>query len=82
MKREEARTLDAKCIKCGLFWNVSSLMKIGKSGYVCPHCSDITAGRKDQRKNDKEVAGPPREKGTKGRRKRDLKRERNARRYA
>lgn len=28
----------AKCVGCGLRWNVSVLAKIPESGYTCPHC--------------------------------------------
>lgn len=74
--------MNAKCIKCGLFWNISTQMKIDEKGYVCPHCSGSGTGRKKQREAENRITGPHNEKGTKGRRKRDLKRERNARRYA
>ena len=74
--------LNAKCVKCGLSWNISTLMKIGEEGYICPHCSGRSAGQKKQRDTGKRIAGPYKEKGTRGRRKRDIKREKNARRYA
>ena len=30
--------MTAKCVNCGLSWNVSILHKIPRTGYTCPHC--------------------------------------------
>lgn len=30
--------MTAKCVGCGLQWNVSIYQKIPRSGYTCPHC--------------------------------------------
>lgn len=35
----------AKCVGCGLYWNISIKTKIPRQGYTCPHCdSRIRAG--------------------------------------
>ena len=37
--------MTAKCVGCGLDWNVSIYQKIPRTGYICPHCeSRIRAG--------------------------------------
>lgn len=39
----------AKCIGCGLYWNISITAKIPRRGYTCPHCdSRIRAGESIQ----------------------------------
>ena len=30
--------MTAKCVGCGLDWNVSIYQKIPRTGYICPHC--------------------------------------------
>ena len=30
--------MTAKCVGCGLQWNVSIFQQIPRSGYICPHC--------------------------------------------
>lgn len=29
--------MTAKCVGCGLDWNVSIYQKIPRTGYICPH---------------------------------------------
>ena len=56
--------MTAKCVGCGLDWNVSIYQKIPHTGYICPHCeSRIRAGYtlKDIQANRKER--PQRTKG-------------------
>lgn len=37
--------MTAKCVGCGLDWNVSIYQKIPRTGYICPHCeSRLRAG--------------------------------------
>ena len=37
--------MTAKCVGCGLDWNVSIYQKIPHTGYICPHCeSRLRAG--------------------------------------
>ena len=37
--------MTAKCVSCGLDWNVSIYQKIPRTGYICPHCeSRLRAG--------------------------------------
>ena len=37
--------MTAKCVGCGLVWNVSINKKIPSTGYICPHCeSKLRAG--------------------------------------
>lgn len=39
------RPMTAKCVGCGLDWNVSIYQKIPRTGYICPHCeSRLRAG--------------------------------------
>lgn len=30
--------MTAKCVGCGLDWNVSIYQKIPRTSYICPHC--------------------------------------------
>ena len=32
--------MTAKCVGCGLDWNVSIYQKIPRTGYICPHQKD------------------------------------------
>lgn len=37
--------MTAKCVGCGLVWNVSIYQRIPPTGYICPHCdSRLRAG--------------------------------------
>lgn len=37
--------MTARCVGCGLHWNISIYQKIPRTGYICPHCdSRIRAG--------------------------------------
>lgn len=72
--------MDRTCVKCGLAWDASILAKDGRVGYVCPHCTDLHKQNK-QPYPEKQAEEPRREQGTKGRRKRDAKRKKNADRY-
>lgn len=38
--------MTAKCVNCGLSWNVSILHKIPRTGYTCPHCDGKRKGKK------------------------------------
>ena len=64
----------ARCTECKRAWNISIYQKIPPGGYVCPHCE----ARKHKGRGEQLSLSDT---GTKGRRKRDAKRERNARRY-
>ena len=33
--------MTAKCVGCGLDWNVSIYQKIPRTGYICPHCETL-----------------------------------------
>ena len=30
--------MTAKCVGCGLYWNISIYQQIPAAGYTCPHC--------------------------------------------
>lgn len=64
----------ARCARCKRAWNISICQKIPPGGYICPHCE---ARKHQERVGQLSLS----DKGTKGRRKRDAKREKNARRY-
>lgn len=37
--------MTARCVGCGLYWNISIYQQIPRVGYTCPHCdSRIRAG--------------------------------------
>lgn len=37
--------MTARCVGCGLYWNISIYQQIPRTGYTCPHCdSRIRAG--------------------------------------
>lgn len=40
--------MTARCVICGLSWNVSILHKIPRTGYTCPKCD----GRKKGKQNE------------------------------
>lgn len=46
--------MTSKCVKCGLVWQISPLKKIGKEGYVCPHCEFVQAKKKSEKGKLKE----------------------------
>ncbi len=58
--------MTAKCVGCGLHWNVSLYAKIPKSGYICPHCdSRLRAGESLPNIQASQKARPPKMKGAK-----------------
>lgn len=74
--------MDRICIKCGLAWDTSILTKDGRVGYICPRCTDLRNYKQSNKPDPvKQAIEPLREIGTKGRRKRDAKRKKNADRY-
>lgn len=49
--------MTAKCVGCGLDWNMSIHQKISRTGYICPNCeSRLRSGHtlKDIQSNRKE----------------------------
>lgn len=58
--------MTAKCVGCGLDWNVSIYQKIPRAGYICPHCeSRIRAGEPLKNTQASPKGRPPRTKGAK-----------------
>lgn len=58
--------MTAKCVGCGLDWNVSIYQKIPRTGYICPHCeSRIRAGEPLKNIQASPKGRPPRTKGAK-----------------
>ena len=38
--------MTARCVGCGLHWNISIYQQIPRTGYTCPHCdSQIRTGQ-------------------------------------
>lgn len=63
--RKEVEAHDrAKCVGCGLDWNVSIYQKIPRTGYICPHCeSRLRAGETLPNIQASQKARPQRTKG-------------------
>lgn len=58
------RPMTAKCVGCGLDWNVSIYQKIPRTGYICPHCeSRLRAGETLPNIQASQKARPQRTKG-------------------
>lgn len=58
------RPMTAKCVGCGLDWNVSIYQKIPRTGYICPHCeSRLRAGETLPNIQASQKARPQRRKG-------------------
>lgn len=58
------RPMTAKCVGCGLDWNVSIYQKIPHTGYICPHCeSRLRAGETLPNIQASQKARPQRTKG-------------------
>ena len=58
------RPMTAKCVGCGLDWNVSVYQKIPRTGYICPHCeSRLRAGETLPNIQASQKARPQRTKG-------------------
>lgn len=58
------RPMTAKCVGCGLDWNVSVYQKIPRTGYICPHCeSRLHAGETLPNIQASQKARPQRTKG-------------------
>ena len=58
--------MTAKCVGCGLDWNVSIYQKIPRTGHICPHCeSRIRAGEPLKSIQASPKGRPPRTKGAK-----------------
>lgn len=58
--------MTAKCVGCGLPWNVSIYQKIPKGGYICLHCdSRLRAGETLKEIQASQSARPHRTKGAK-----------------
>lgn len=58
--------MTAKCVGCGIDWNVSIYQKIPRTGYICPHCeSRIRAGEPLKNIQASPKGWPPRTKGAK-----------------
>lgn len=58
------RPTTAKCVGCGLDWNVSIYQKIPRTGYICPHCeSRLRAGETLPNIQASQKARPQRTKG-------------------
>lgn len=58
--------MTAKCVGCGLHWNVSIYQKIPRSGYICPHCeSRLRAGETLPNKRADQTGRPKKTKGAK-----------------
>lgn len=56
--------MTAKCVGCGLDWNVSIYQKIPRTGYICPHCeSRLRAGETLPNIQASQKARPQRTKG-------------------
>lgn len=56
--------MTAKCVGCGLDWNVSIYQKIPCTGYICPHCeSRLRAGETLPNIQASRKARPQRTKG-------------------
>ena len=56
--------MTAKCVGCGLDWNVSIYQKIPHTGYICPHCeSRLRAGETLPNIQASQKARPQRTKG-------------------
>ena len=56
--------MTAKCVGCGLDWNVSVYQKIPRTGYICPHCeSRLRAGATLPNIQASQKARPQRTKG-------------------
>ena len=62
--RKRWRPMTAKCVGCGLDWNVSIYQKIPRTGYICPHCeSRLRAGETLPNIQASQKARPQRTKG-------------------
>jgi hypothetical protein len=58
--------MTAKCVGCGLVWNVSIYQPIPPTGYICPHCaSRLRAGEPLKQKQASPEGRPQRLKGAK-----------------
>lgn len=56
--------MTAKCVGCGLDWNVCIYQKIPRTGYICPHCeSRLRAGETLPNIQASQKARPQRTKG-------------------
>ncbi|MFR7893380.1 MAG: hypothetical protein ACLU38_04175 [Dysosmobacter sp.] len=49
--------MTAKCVGCGLDWNVSIYQKIPRTGYICPHCEKPAPRRRDPAKHSGQPEG-------------------------
>ena len=47
--------MTAKCVGCGLDWNVSIYQKIPRTGYICPHCESRLRLTVDQYRRNRDV---------------------------
>lgn len=55
--------MTAKCVGCGLHWNISQYAKIPRAGYICPRCdSRLRAGETLPNTKASQKAGPPKRK--------------------
>ena len=55
--------MTAKCVGCGLDWNVSICQKIPRTGYICPHCESRLRGEPLPNIQASQKARPQRTKG-------------------
>lgn len=57
--------MTAKCVGCGLDWNVSIYQKIPRTGYICPHCESRIRAGEPLKIQASPKGRPPRTKGAK-----------------
>lgn len=44
-------TPKARCVICGMIWNISTYQRIPSGGYTCPHCDGRFRPAKNKEEN-------------------------------